>query len=138
MRALRPLPLFAALPLLVGCNVVLLEPAGDVALQQRNLLIASTGLMLLIILPVMALTLFFAWHFRATNEEAVYDPDFHHSTSLEVAIWSAPLLIIIRLQEFRYADATAIATVMLVASFLLLLLINLLQRWSEHRSGKRS
>jgi sulfate/thiosulfate transport system permease protein len=49
----------------------------------------------------------------------------------------APLLIVIRLQEFRYADATAIAAVMLVASFLLLFLINGLQRWSESRTGKR-
>jgi sulfate transport system permease protein len=49
----------------------------------------------------------------------------------------APLLIIIRLQEFRYADATAIATVMLVASFILLLLVNALQRWSEIRTGRR-
>jgi sulfate/thiosulfate transport system permease protein len=46
----------------------------------------------------------------------------------------APLLIVIRLEEFRYADATAIAVVMLVASFLLLLIINRLQAWSEaHR-----
>jgi sulfate transport system permease protein len=49
----------------------------------------------------------------------------------------APLLIVIRLQEFRYADATAIAVVMLLASFLLLFLINTLQRWSENRTGKR-
>jgi sulfate transport system permease protein len=49
----------------------------------------------------------------------------------------APLLIVIRLQEFRYADATAIAAVMLVASFLLLFAINGLQRWSEFQSGKR-
>jgi len=49
----------------------------------------------------------------------------------------APLLIVIRLEEFRYADATAIASVMLVASFLILLVINLLQRWSEQRTGKR-
>ncbi|MEI9806182.1 MAG: sulfate ABC transporter permease subunit CysT [Pseudolabrys sp.] len=48
----------------------------------------------------------------------------------------APLLIVIRLEEFRYADATAIASVMLVASFVLLLIINLLQRWSERRTGK--
>ena len=47
----------------------------------------------------------------------------------------APLLIIIRLEEFRYADATAIAAVMLVASFVILLIINLLQRWSERRTG---
>jgi sulfate transport system permease protein len=50
----------------------------------------------------------------------------------------APLLIVIKLQEFRYADATAIAAVMLLASFLLLFLINTLQRWSEARTGKRA
>lgn len=48
----------------------------------------------------------------------------------------APLLIVIRLEEFRYADATAIAAAMLIASFILLLIINLLQRWSERRAGK--
>lgn len=46
----------------------------------------------------------------------------------------APLLIVIRLEEFRYADATAIAAVMLIAAFLILLAINLLQRWSEWRT----
>jgi len=49
----------------------------------------------------------------------------------------APLLIVIRLQEFHYADATAIAVVMLVASFFLLFLINLLHRWSELSTGRR-
>ncbi len=48
----------------------------------------------------------------------------------------APLLIVIRLEEFRYADATAIAAVMLTASFILLFAINGLQRWSEHRTGR--
>jgi sulfate transport system permease protein len=45
----------------------------------------------------------------------------------------APLLIIIRLEEFRYADATAIAAVMLAVSFVMLLIINRLQRWTEAR-----
>jgi sulfate transport system permease protein len=47
----------------------------------------------------------------------------------------APLLIIIRLQEFNYADATAIATIMLAISFVLLLAINLLQTWTRRRLG---
>ena len=47
----------------------------------------------------------------------------------------APLLIIIRLQEFDYAGATAIATVMLAISFALLLAINLLQTWTRRRLG---
>jgi sulfate transport system permease protein len=50
----------------------------------------------------------------------------------------APLLIVIRLEEFRYADATALASVMLVASFILLFAINGLQRWSERRTGRRT
>ena len=47
----------------------------------------------------------------------------------------APLLIVIRLQEFSYAGATAIATVMLAISFVLLLAINLLQAWARRRLG---
>ncbi len=43
----------------------------------------------------------------------------------------APLLIVIKLTEFNYAAATAIATVMLMISFVLLLVINLLQAWSR-------
>ena len=41
-----------------------------------------------------------------------------------------PLLIITKLEQYDYRGATAIAVVMLILSFLLLLLINLLQRWS--------
>jgi sulfate transport system permease protein len=43
----------------------------------------------------------------------------------------APLLIIIRLEEFNYAGATAIATVMLAVSFLMLFVINLIQAWTR-------
>lgn len=48
----------------------------------------------------------------------------------------APLLIIIRLEEFDYAGATAIATGMLVISFAMLLVINSLQIWARRR-GER-
>jgi sulfate transport system permease protein len=45
----------------------------------------------------------------------------------------APLLIIIKLEQFDYAGATAIATVMLVAGFVMLFVINWLQRWNKRR-----
>ena len=45
----------------------------------------------------------------------------------------APLLIIIRLEEFDYAGATAIGTIMLAAAFAMLLVINLIQSWSRRR-----
>jgi sulfate transport system permease protein len=46
-----------------------------------------------------------------------------------------PLLIITKLEQYDYAGATAIAVVMLVMSFVLLLLINLLQAWARRRQG---
>jgi sulfate transport system permease protein len=46
-----------------------------------------------------------------------------------------PLLIITKLEQYDYAGATAIAVVMLVTAFVLLLLINALQAWSRKRQG---
>jgi sulfate transport system permease protein len=46
-----------------------------------------------------------------------------------------PLLIVIRLEQYDYAGATVVGTAMLAASFLLLLAINLLQRWARTRSA---
>jgi cytochrome o ubiquinol oxidase subunit 2 len=91
--------LFLFLPALAltGCNLVVMSPSGDIAAQQRDLIVVSTVLMLLIIVPVIILTLFFAWRYRHSNESAPYDPEWHHSTRLEVVIWSAPLAIIIAL-----------------------------------------
>lgn len=93
-RALLTAPLLAGLG---GCDMVVMNPAGDVARQQANLILWSTGLMLLIIIPVMVLTIVFAWRYRASNRDREYLPDWDHSTGLELVIWSAPLLIIIAL-----------------------------------------
>jgi len=49
-----------------------------------------------------------------------------------------PLLIIVKLEQFDYAGAAAIATVLLVISFVLLLLINLLQGWQQRRGGRKA
>ena len=43
----------------------------------------------------------------------------------------APVLIVARLEEFAYGEATAIAVVLLVISFAMLIAINLLERWSR-------
>src|SRR5471032_851881 len=85
------------LTLLAGCNTVVLNPSGDIAIQQSHLIVVSTLLMLLIIVPVIALTVLFAWRYRKNNTAAKYEPDWDHSTGLELVIWGAPLLIIIAL-----------------------------------------
>lgn len=81
---------------LTGCSkAVVLNPAGDIAAQQGDLVVTATLLMLVIIVPVILLTLLFAWKYRQANTEAEYDPEWHHSTTLEMVIWSVPLIIII-------------------------------------------
>ncbi|WP_343587892.1 ubiquinol oxidase subunit II [Herbaspirillum sp.] len=83
--------------LLAGCNTVVMNPSGDIASQQGRLIVISTILMLLIIVPVIALTVLFAWRYRKSNTSAPYEPEWDHSTRLELVIWGAPLLIIIAL-----------------------------------------
>lgn len=89
-RGLPLLPLAA----LAGCNTVVMNPTGDIAKQQADLITISVLLMLIIIVPVMILTVWFAWRYRK-NANAKYEPDWDHSTKLELIIWGAPLLIII-------------------------------------------
>lgn len=84
-------------PLLGGCDMIVMKPFGDIASQQADLILISTILMLLIIVPVMALTVLFAWKYRESNKDADYAPDWDHSARLEIVIWSAPLAIIMAL-----------------------------------------
>ena len=96
--SLGPLVLLCA-----ACDRAVLNPAGDVARQQRNIIYISTGLMLLIIIPVLILIVLFAWRYRKGGG-GTYDPGFDHSTSLELVIWSAPLLIIIALGALTWSS----------------------------------
>jgi cytochrome o ubiquinol oxidase subunit 2 len=95
--AARFLGLAALAGSLAGCNTIVMKPHGDIAVQQAQLIVTSTFLMLLIIVPVIALTLWFAFRYRQSNKAATYTPDWDHSTRLELIIWGAPLLIIIAL-----------------------------------------
>ncbi|WP_312518695.1 ubiquinol oxidase subunit II [Massilia sp.] len=89
----RGLPLLLV-AVLSGCNTVVMNPTGDIAKQQADLITISVWLMLIIIIPVMILTIVFAWRYRQ-SANAKYEPDWDHSTKLELIIWGAPLLIII-------------------------------------------
>lgn len=95
-KIVRPGLSILLLAVLSGCNTVVLNPAGDIARQQADLIKISVWLMLIIIIPVMILTVVFAWKYRK-GANAKYEPDWDHSTKLELVIWGAPLLIIIAL-----------------------------------------
>ncbi|MEM9632229.1 MAG: ubiquinol oxidase subunit II [Pseudomonadota bacterium] len=95
MKNLKTFLFLSLAPLLGGCNFVVMNPSGDIASQQADLIIYSTVLMLIVVLPVMALTVFFAIKYRSSNKEAKYEPEWHHSTNLEIIIWSVPMAIIL-------------------------------------------
>jgi sulfate transport system permease protein len=89
-----------------------------------------------VILPVVgpALTTGFALAFaRAVGE---YGSVIFIAGNLPMVSEIAPLIIVTKLEQYDYAGATAIALVMLAASFLLLLAINALQAWTARRTGR--
>ena len=99
-RSARAAGLAAALcatGLLGGCKLVLFNPQGDIGVQEKHLILVALGLMLLVVIPVIALTLFFAWRYRASNTRATYAPDWAHSTAIEVVVWSIPCVIVVTL-----------------------------------------
>ena len=125
-RLAWPAAALAAATALAGCSkAVVLNPAGDVAAQQGQLVITATLLMLVIIVPVIALTLFFAWKYRQGNTEAEYDPEWHHSTKLELVIWSVPLAIIIILGALMQIGSGSAWVVILGALAVLMASVNI-------------
>ncbi|MBC8729053.1 ubiquinol oxidase subunit II [Paraburkholderia sp. UCT2] len=82
--------------LLSGCsNLDILNPKGSVGLAERDLIATSVWAMLIVVVPVILMTLFFAWRYRASNRNADYQPGWTHSTAVEVVVWTIPTLIIL-------------------------------------------
>ncbi len=91
--------------LLSGCEgFPLLDPKGQVGIEQRNLIVIATLLMLIVVIPVIFMTFIFAWKYRATNKAAKYTPDWSHSTKIEVAVWGVPIILLIFLGYFTYVS----------------------------------
>jgi sulfate transport system permease protein len=111
-------------PVLIDLEPELEEAAASLGAGRRQTFIR---VLLPALLPA-ALTGFALSFARAIGE---YGSVIFIAGNLPNVSEIAPLLITIRLEEYRYADATAIAVVLLLVSFVTLLLINWLQRWSQ-------
>ena len=71
-----------------------LDPQGPIGAAERLILINATVVMLAVIVPVIVLTLGFAWWFRAGNTRARYLPDWEYSGPVELVVWSIPALVV--------------------------------------------
>jgi cytochrome o ubiquinol oxidase subunit II len=92
---LRAISITSAALLLASCSEGVLDPHGPVGKAERIILYDATAIMLAVIIPVIVLTLVFAWWFRAKNKRARYRPDFEYSGRIEMIIWSIPALIVL-------------------------------------------
>jgi sulfate transport system permease protein len=128
---------FIGLPFVVRTVQPVLEDV-ERELEEAAASLGATSLQtfLRVVLPTItpALLTGFALAFaRATGE---YGSVIFIAGNIPLVSEITPLFIITKLEQYDYAGATAIAVVMLIASFLLLLTINLLQAWARRRAGK--
>jgi cytochrome o ubiquinol oxidase subunit 2 len=95
--------------LLSGCSkMALIDPKGQVAADEKHLIIVSTLLMLIVVIPVIVLTLWFAWHYRASNTKATYTPNWSYSHRIEAVCWGVPIAIILVLGTITWRTTHAL------------------------------
>jgi len=97
MRHAPPAAAFVTAATLAGCSQGILDPKGPIAAAQLELLINSTAIMLVVVIPVIVATLGFAWWFRAANVRARRLPGENYEGRIEFVTWSIPALIVILL-----------------------------------------
>jgi cytochrome o ubiquinol oxidase subunit 2 len=91
----RGIALAAIVVPLASCDEGVLAPHGPVGKAERLILYDATAIMLAVVIPVILLTLGFAWWFRAGNTRARYLPDWEYSGRIEMIVWSIPALVIV-------------------------------------------
>jgi cytochrome o ubiquinol oxidase subunit II len=86
----------ACMACLSGCSELdVLDPKGSIGAAEKSLIGTATYTMLIVVIPVIVMTLWFAWRYRASNSRATYAPKWAHSTAIEVVIWTVPSIIIL-------------------------------------------
>ncbi len=102
------LSLIAGTILLSGCDSALLDPKGQIGLEQRSLILTALGLMLIVVIPAIVMAIGFAWKYRATNNNAKYSPNWSHSNKVEAVVWTIPILIVIFLAVLTWKTTHAL------------------------------
>lgn len=86
----------------INNTVAVLEPKGIIAEQQKDLLVFTVLLSMVIIIPVFAMATIIAYKYREGNTKARYMPKWDHDKKLEALWWGVPLLIIAVLSVITY------------------------------------
>lgn len=78
-----------------GRDIPVLDPKGLIAGKERDLMMFTFGLGLLVIIPVFIMLFTIAWKYRATNTKARYEPNFSTHKGFEILWWGIPCVIIL-------------------------------------------
>jgi len=106
-RALRTALAVGAALLGSGCDlshVPVLDPKGPIALAERDLLFTAVILMLIVVIPVFAMTFLFAWRYRSSNSNARYTPNWSYSVAIDAVVWLVPAAIVIALGALLWSN----------------------------------
>ena len=76
-------------------RIAVLNPQGMIGEKQRDLLVTSTLLMLIVVIPALVLPFGIVWKYRASNKRAKYTPNWDYHWVLESIWWGVPLVIIL-------------------------------------------
>jgi cytochrome o ubiquinol oxidase subunit 2 len=93
---------------LISHPVPVFQPKGIIAMEERSLMINAVLLMLIVIIPVFILAFFVAWHYRASNTKATYEPNWEHSKADELVWWAIPFEIILVLAAMTWSSSHAL------------------------------
>jgi cytochrome o ubiquinol oxidase subunit 2 len=99
-----------------GHTIDVLSPKGTIAAQERSLMITSTLLMLVVVIPVFILTFFIAWKYREGNSQDRYTPDWDHHLGMELTWWAVPGAIILILAAITWHSSHALDPYKSIAS----------------------
>lgn len=108
VRSLKNAALATAVFALAGCQGGVLDPKGQVGVDEKYLIIISTLLMLLVVIPVIIMTLYFAWKYREGRDHEIYAPKWAHSTKIETIVWLVPVAIILILGVITWRSTHAL------------------------------
>ena len=128
---------FIGLPFVVRTVQPVLEDL-DVEFEEAAASLGATRLQTIrrVVLPALAPALLTGFALAFARAVGEYGSVIFIAGNLPMVSEITPLIIITKLEQYDYAGATAVAAVMLVVSFILLLIINALQAWTARSSAR--
>jgi len=103
--------------LLQGCSdLILFNPKGPIGDSEKSIIIVAFLLMLVVVIPVIIMTLWIPFKYRASNIKARYDPEWSYSNKIELTMWLIPFAIVLILSTILWRETHRLDPYLPIAS----------------------